>query len=294
MTAAVGAVPPKVLAKLAPWLIVATGMSALYVPTVVDLLNGLWTTDEQGHGPIVLCLTIWMMWRKRAEVLDISNSSPAPGLAWPLLVFGAALYAFGRSQGIWLFEVGSSIAVVAGTVLLLRGPRQLLALAFPLFFMFFMIPLPGAIVEALTAPMKMAVSYMAEVILHAAGYPISRTGVILQIGHYQLLVADACAGLNTLFSLEALGLLYLNIVRYASLFRNVVLAILIIPISFTANITRVVILTLITYHYGDEAGQGFLHGFAGMVLFSSALMLIIAADSLLRLGIGPDNRTRAQ
>lgn len=294
MTAAVGAVPPKVLAKLAPWLIVATGMSALYVLTVVDLLNGLWTTDEQGHGPIVLCLTIWMMWRKRAEVLDISNSSPAPRLAWPLLVFGAALYAFGRSQGIWLFEVGSSIAVVAGTVLLLRGPRQLLALAFPLFFMFFMIPLPGAIVEALTAPMKMAVSYMAEVILHAAGYPISRTGVILQIGHYQLLVADACAGLNTLFSLEALGLLYLNIVRYASLFRNVVLAILIIPISFTANITRVVILTLITYHYGDEAGQGFLHGFAGMVLFSSALMLIIAADSLLRLGIGPYNRTRAQ
>ena len=97
-----------------------------------------------------------------------------------------------------------------------------------------------------------------------AGYPIARTGVILQIGQYKLLVADACAGLHTLFTLEALGLLYLNVIQHDSLFRNVTLAILIIPISFTANVIRVMILTVITYHFGDEAGQGFLHGFAGI------------------------------
>jgi exosortase/archaeosortase family protein len=114
-------------------------------------------------------------------------------------------------------------------------------------------------------PMKMAVSYAAENILFAVGYPIARTGVVLQIGQYQLLVADACAGLHTLFTLEALGLLYLNIVRHESLFRNVALAILIVPISFTANVIRVMTLTLITYHLGDAAGQGFLHGFAGFL-----------------------------
>jgi exosortase/archaeosortase family protein len=117
------------------------------------------------------------------------------------------------------------------------------------------------------------------------GYPIARTGVILQIGQYKLLVADACAGLHTLFTLEALGLLYLNIVRHDSLFRNIALAILIVPISFTANVIRVMVLTLITYHYGDEAGQGFLHGFAGMVLFLTALLLIIGVDSLLQLSV---------
>ena len=95
-------------------------------------------------------------------------------------------------------------------------------------------------------------------------------------------MADACAGLHTLFTLEALGLLYLNIIRHDSLFRNAALAILIVPISFTANVIRVIILTLITYHFGDEAGQGFLHGFAGMVLFLSALLLIIGVDSLLQ------------
>jgi exosortase B len=151
--------------------------------------------------------------------------------------------------------------------------------------MFFMIPLPGAIVDALTMPMKMLVSYVAEHVLFWVGYPIARTGVILQIGQYKLLVADACAGLHTLFTLEALGLLYLNLVRHDSFFRNVTLAILIVPISFTANVFRVIVLTLITYHFGDEAGQGFLHGFAGMVLFLSALLLIMGVDSLLQYGV---------
>jgi len=122
---------------------------------------------------------------------------------------------------------------------------------------------------------------MAEHILFWFGYPIARAGVILQIGQYKLLVADACAGLHTLFTLEALGLLYLNLVRHDSLFRNVTLAILIVPISFSANVFRVMVLTLITFHFGDAAGQGFLHGFAGMVLFLTALLLIISVDSLL-------------
>jgi exosortase/archaeosortase family protein len=59
------------------------------------------------------------------------------------------------------------------------------------------------------------------------------------------------------------------------------LAILIIPISLTANTIRVLTLSLVTYHFGDEAGQGFLHDFAGIVLFVSALLLIIAVDTLI-------------
>ena len=107
--------------------------------------------------------------------------------------------------------------------------------------------------------------------------------MLFRSGQYQLLVADACAGLQTLLTLEALGLFYLNVVRHTSLLRNVALAILIIPISFAANVIRVITLTLITYYWGEAAGQGFLHGFAGMVLFMSALILILGVDKLLRL-----------
>jgi exosortase len=131
-------------------------------------------------------------------------------------------------------------------------------------------------------PMKMAVSYVTEHLLFWAGLPIARNGVILQIGQYQLLVADACAGLQTLLTLEALGLFYLNVVRHTSVFRNVGLALAIVPISFTANVIRVIVLTLVTFYLGDAAGQGFLHGFAGMVLFVTALVLILSIDSALQ------------
>lgn len=270
------------LRELAPeWLPLALGFLAMYVPAFWGLLHGIWGSEEQAHGPIILILSLWLIWRSWNEMLALP-AQPAPGLAWPLLVFALVLYMLGMSQQVDAFTIASFIISVAAILLMKRGTPALRLLWFPFFFMLFMIPLPGAIVSALTLPMKMAVSYVTEVLLYAAGYPIARTGVILQIGPYQLLVADACAGLQTLLTLESLGLFYLNVVRHTSAFRNIALALLIIPISFTANVIRVCVLTLITYHFGDAAGQGFLHGFAGMVLFVSALILIIAVDSLLQ------------
>ncbi|UCV24652.1 exosortase B [Ferribacterium limneticum] len=274
---------------IAEWFPIFIGLIALYVPTWVDLSRTIWATEAQAHGPIILGVALWFFWKQRLVIHEMPTAPSKTG--WPLFILGLLLYAIGRSQDILLFEVGSQIIVIASLLLILRGWAALGAAWFPLFFLLFMIPLPGAFVDALTLPMKMAVSYVAENVLYWVGYPISRSGVILQIGQYKLLVADACAGLQTLFTLEALGLLYLNIVRHDSFFRNVTLAIFIIPISFTANVIRVMVLTLITYHFGDEAGQGFLHGFAGMVLFITALLIIMGVDSLLQLG---EKRWRSQ
>ncbi|MDE2365980.1 MAG: exosortase B [Betaproteobacteria bacterium] len=272
--------------RLLIWSPIAVGLIVLYLPSLVDLFRGIWSTDQQAHGPIVLAIACWLIYRKWPNMWRVSEGqSTSPATGWPIFVTGLLLYVVGRSQEILIFEIGSIIWLLAAILLLTRGSAALKAQWFSLFFMLFMIPLPGAIVDALTMPMKMAVSYVAENILFWANYPIARTGVILQIGQYKLLVADACAGLHTLFTLEALGLLYLNIIRHDSFFRNMTLAILIVPISFTANVIRVMVLTLITYHFGDEAGQGFLHGFAGMVLFLSALLLIIGVDSLLQWGV---------
>jgi len=267
------------------WLPIIAGLAVLYIPSFTGLFRTLWSTDEQAHGPIVFSIACWLAYRNWPEMWAASEGKHVSAWGWPVFVFALLLYAVGRSQDILIFEVGSLIWLLAGILLLTRGSAALKAQWFALFFMLFMVPLPGPVVDAVTMPMKMAVSYVAEHILYSVGYPIARTGVILQIGQYKLLVADACAGLHTLFTLEALGLLYLNIVRHDSFVRNVTLAILIVPISFTANVIRVMALTLITYHFGDEAGQGFLHGFAGMVLFLTALLLIMAVDSAIQWGV---------
>jgi exosortase B len=273
---------PTLQAELLAWLPVMLGLAVLYLPSLYDLFTGIWAQDEQMHGPIVLGISCWLIYRTWPDMLAAGHGERPSAWGWPFFVIGLLLYALGRSQDILLFEIGSVIWLLVGIALLNLGPKALKAQWFALFFMLFMVPLPGVVVDTVTMPMKMAVSYVAEHVLFWAGYPIGRNGVILQIGQYMLLVADACAGLHTLLTLEALGLLYLNIVRRDSLFRNVGLAILIVPISFTANVIRVMTLSLITYHFGDEAGQGFLHGFAGMVLFLTALLLIIGFDTALQ------------
>ncbi len=268
-------------AAIPEWLPIAIGLLVLYAPTFYDLFTGLWSTEEQAHGPIIFGLALWLIYRNWPLMITQGAGKSSPFLGWTLCLIGLVLYILGRSQQFSIFEIGSLIVLLAAIVLIKCGLSGLRVMWFPLFFMLFMIPLPGLFVAILTLPMKTAVSYVTEHVLYLVGYPISRTGVILQIGQYQLMVADACAGLHTLLTLEALGLFYLNLVRHTSAIRNIVLAMMIIPISFTANVIRVMTLTLITYHFGDAAGQGFLHGFAGMVLFLSALLLIIGLDAVL-------------
>jgi exosortase B len=264
------------------WWPVLAGLAILFGPTFYDLFTGAWIGEEQGHGPIIYGLALWLIYRKW-PALPAAGAAPASSwIGWPVLALGLAAHLLGRSQHILMFEIGSIILVMAAVVLVKFGAGALRVLWFPFFFMLFMVPLPSEFVAAVTMPMKMAVSWATEHLLFAAGFPIARSGVILQIGQYQLLVADACAGLQTLLTLEALGLFYLNLMRHPSAFRNIGLALFIIPISFSANVIRVMTLTLITYYFGDAAGQGFLHGFAGMVLFLTALLLILSVDSSLQ------------
>ena len=261
------------------WVPIIIGLLALYLPTYQQVFSNLWVHEDQAHGPIVLMVIVFLFWQKREHFALSAADKPAPIMGGINFFFGLLCYVAGRSQDIFILDLASQMFVLAGIFLFMRGLPMLKALWFPLFFIIFMIPFP---LDSFTLPMKMAVSYVTETILFWFDYPIAREGVILQIGQYQLLVADACAGMHTLISLEALGLLYLSLVKHDSLIRNITLTILIIPISFTANVIRVITLTLITYYFGDEVGQGFVHGFAGILLFFVALMFIMTVDSMLQ------------
>ena len=263
-----------------PWWPVAGGLLLLYGPTWWDLANSVWQSEEQFHGAIVAGIVLWMFWQLRGRLHE-AQVAPANLIGGVLFGFGLLLYVLGRSQDILLFEVGSQIPVLAGVLLLMRGWAALRAAWFPLFSIVFMVPLPGFLVDALTGPLKQWVSVIAEQLLYHAGYPIARSGVVLTVGPYQLLVADACSGLHSIFSLSSLGILYCYLMRYSGWLRNGLLLAGVLPIAFAANVVRVILLILITYHLGDEAGQGFAHDFAGMALFIIALLMLFLWDSVL-------------
>ena len=262
--------------------LLALGFLVMYVPTYIILDKTIWNIVGQGHGPVMLALTLWLAWQRWPGLTALqSTSNPVAGAVF--FASGLLFYVLGHSQDILMFDVGSQILVLAGLLLLYKGWAGLKLMWFPLFFMIFLIPLPGLMVATLTGPLKSAVSYVAEAIMYNIGYPIGRSGVTLTVGQYQLLVADACAGLNSIFALEAIGVFYLSIVGHANKWRNILLAILILPISFISNVTRVIVLVLVTYYFGDEAGQGFVHDFAGILLFMVATALTIGTDSILGL-----------
>jgi exosortase B len=263
-----------------PWLIALAGFAAMYVPVYWWAANGIWQTDDHGHGPIILAVLVWLFWTKRREILE-APTQPSRALGWPVFVLGLLVYVTGRAFGIAIFEIGSQLLVAAGMLLLLKGTPALRVAWFPVIYFIFMVPLPGILVDAITGPLKMWISDIVETLLYAVGYPISRSGVILSIGQYQLQVADACSGLHSMFSLSALGTLFMYIMDRQSRLHNGIMLAAILPIAFVANIIRVIVLVLVTYHLGDEAGQGFLHGAAGMVLMIAALLFFFLLDAIL-------------
>lgn len=274
---------------LLEWWPILFGILGLYVPTVIDLFNGLWDTEEQAHGPIILALVLYLFYQKPEVFLNPAQGKTSPILGSLVLGLGLLMYVLGRSQVIMIFEIGALMPLLAGTILLTRGWTGIRQTWFALVFIVFMIPLPGMVVDAATGPLKQYISVIAENVLYAVGYPIGRTGVTLMIGQYQLLVADACSGLHSMFSLSALGFLYLYLMQYRNLGRNALILASILPIAFTANVVRVMILILVTYHFGDEVGQGFIHGSTGMFLFVISLLMLFSFDAILgKIGLFKD------
>lgn len=265
---------------LQPWLWVAVGLALLVLPSWWDAAHGLWQTDELAHAPLILAISAWLFWQARMAVQQAPDAARG-GWSWLLLALGLALHALGRTAGISSVEFASQVVVVAAVLLLLKGTAGLRAAWFAVFFLLFMVPLPGTLVDALTEPLKHWISTIVVETLHAVGYPIGRSGVVITVGPYELLVADACSGLNSMFSLAALGALFIHIVGREGRLHTALLVAAIVPIAFAANIVRVISLVLVTYHFGDAAGQGFLHGAAGIVLLLVALAAFFALDALL-------------
>ena len=271
------------------WGLVVGAFAVMYVPLYWWASQDIWQTEEHGHGAIILAVMLWLFWSLRGE-LGAVPARPSPAIGWPLFGVGVALYVAGQMFGISILTFTSQPLVVAGVLLLVKGTGAIRVAWFPLLYFIFMIPLPGILVDAITGSLKGLIANIVESLVYAAGYPIARSGVILSIGQYQLQVADACSGLHSMFSLSALGTLFMYMMgRKRTLHLGIMLA-AILPIAFVANIVRVVTLVMVTYYLGDEAGQGFLHGAAGMVLMLVALVFFFLLDLVLDKLLPPGKR----
>src|ERR1700738_1006997 len=246
--------------------LLAGSFLAAYIPTVLSLVDGPWQTEQEGHGPLIIAASLWLVWQSRERLRTVEISA-APVSGWASLLIGLAMMFLARTQGVLTVEVLSIIPVIAGCILLSSGWSTLRILAFPIGFLFFAVPMPDWIIDAATVPLKVFISNVVTQVLYAAGYPIAQNGVMIMIGSYQLLVKDACSGMNSIFALSAIGVFYAYAFRRENKLRSVLLLAAIIPITIAANFIRVITLVLIAYYGGPDMLEGAVHDLTGIGLF---------------------------
>lgn len=249
------------------------------VPTFYRLGVQVWSRDIGAHGPIVLATGLWLLWRRLPDMTAEAKPGPLPLTILGILV-SLPIYAFGRAYDVISMEAAG---LYGFAISLLHDRFGLWTLArnwFPLLYLGLLLPLPGWMIDQFTAPLKLLVSMLSFGIVEPMGVPIVREGVTMTVGPYQLLVEDACSGLNSLIGLIAITLFYIYLLRNAGWRYSLFLLCLIIPVAIAANVLRIVTLILLTYHFGDAVGQGFLHVTAGLFLFAVALVLMFAIDNV--------------
>lgn len=262
-------------------LILALGVVAITLPTMLFVAEESWSKEQGSHGPIVLFTGLWLAWRLWPSARRLIEP-PNMALLATGLGLALSLYTFARITQIVELEGYFMYACLLMVLYSMIGLRALSRLWFPLFYLAFIFPPPESLVDAVTLPMKMRLSEGAVSFLDLLGYPIGGEGVRIYIGQYELLVAAACSGLNSIISLSAISLFYIYIRHQADWRYAGLLVLLIVPVALVANFVRVLILILVTYHMGEAAAQGFLHNFAGVVMFAVALVVIYLADEAIR------------
>jgi exosortase len=266
------------------WPALLAGSIALaYAPTLVRLAQGPWQTEQEGHGPLIILASLYLLWQSRARLAALP-AAPAPAWGWAALLGGLVLMFLARTQGVLPVEALSALPVIIGSVLLGAGWKALRALAFPIGFLIFAVPVPDWLIDAATVPLKVLISDLTTQALYLADYPVAQNGVLIMIGGYKVLVKDACSGMNSIFSLSALGVFYVHMFRRGAKWRGALLLLSIFPIAFIANFIRVIALVLTAYYAGPDLVEGAVHDITGIGLFVIALALLLLFDGLLGLG----------
>lgn len=239
-----------------------------------------WMNDPNySHGLLVPFISGYFVWQQRQKLGKLEIKPANSGF---LLILFALLVLFAGVAAQEYFSKRSSfVFLLAGIVLFQFGWQWLRSMALPIGFLFFMIPLPYIVYDAMAFPLKLFVAKFSVMTLKLMGVVVWREGNIIMFPQTVLEVADACSGLRSLMSLLALGVA-LAVFSQEKMSRRVLLVLLTIPIAILTNMIRVIGTGFLAQYYGAAAAEGFFHEFAGMGVFVLAMVLLFVCSGVLR------------
>jgi exosortase len=269
----VESVPAPVAERRMPWTAIgwfAALLTVCYFPVLRHLVHQWSTDDDMGHGFFVPAIAAYIVWQERERLMSIQWKSHWFGLL--ILAWSAFQLMIGWLGAELFLQRTALIEAIVGVVLYLGGWQVLKALAFPLFLLVFMVPLPAVVYNQITFPLQLFASAVAEQVLQLVGIPVLREGNVLELASQKLSVVEACSGIRSLLSLTFLSLVY-GYFFEKNMTLRVLLFLATIPIAIIANAARVTI-TGILSEINPELAQGFFHSLEGWVIFMVALTML--------------------
>lgn len=251
----------------------------LFLPVYPALFRDYFSDPDTSHGLLVPLIALYLVWLQRQRLRTLVPRPSTPGF-W-LLVASLLGYLLGLAGGILVLQRSMMVLSFIGLVLYLLGPEVFRLLAFPLFFLFFLVPLPVSIVSLVAFPLQLLATKVAEQVIQLVGIPVYREGNMLYFLHTQLEVAEACSGIRSLMAMTMLGTLFVYF-SDRGWWRRGILLLSAIPIAVFANILRVSGTGIMAHYFGGEVARGFLHEFSGMVVFALGFLLLYLEARLLK------------
>jgi exosortase len=265
--------------KYLVWILAA----ALYAPLFSNLYSIRWDSVDYTHAYFILPISLWLTWLKRKKIKETFqhlNPNSKNSVSFLVLILGILMFIFGWRQDYIFIQALSLIPFLFGLTGYFYGISMVRTLSFPILYLLLLVPPPFGILDSVTLPMRHGISVLTENILFLLNYPISRKGLLLSIGYNDIFMGQPCSGFRSLITMFSLVLVYVHISK-GNLSKKLILTSFIIPMALFGNLIRVITLCLITFYFGEEAGQGFFHNFSGIVIFIITLLGLMAVEALL-------------
>lgn len=251
---------------------------ALGIPIFPDMFYQWINNQDNSHCILIPFVSIFLGYKYAKTITKEMIKPYGPGIIF--LVISLFIYIISVVGGIVLFARIAFILILISLILFNLGHGVIRRLYFPLFFLFFMIPIPATLYSMVAFPLQLFASKVSANAIYSIGIPVIREGNVLNLTNSSLEVVEACSGIRSLISYITIGVLFVHISE-TSFVKKILLLCSTVPLALMANIARISSSCILAHFYGEKVAKGFLHEFSGIAVFVLGIILIILLDALL-------------
>lgn len=236
--------------------------------------------QELSHGYFLPLIAAWMIWSRR-EALSASLERPAAiGLVGVVLSAIVLILSEMTVTSLMIFQHLAMIFLFASVALALGGRNIFWLTLLPIAFLLFMVPPPYWVITVLSQQFQLWSSQLGVFMIERFGVPVYLSGNIIDLGNYQLQVAEACSGLRYLFPFLSLGFLAAYLYK-APIWQRLIVFLATIPITIVMNSLRIALTGVLVQKFGPEQAEGFVHYFEGWVVFLFCMAMLFGVVAIL-------------